>query len=551
MSLETSSRQTDDETAVSIARELREVGGTRVVTTRWLRDRFRRGRLTAGARQEIAHALDRAGIDCHEALMGAALDDELVLRVETTELQRWGTRLKRGGWRSWKALVAVLSLTGTVVGLYAFVEERTSDPPPPKPLSGDLNVAVAPFAVGDGGAPASQGERLAEAVRGTLAEQLKAQRERTDVTFRVAPPPELDPLEGASEGERAAAAERVAARLQADIVVYGTVRDDPDETVVTPSFYLSPRSLGDAAELVGGHRLGAPLVVRGSLAGSVAARVELRQLLAARTRTLSEFVVGFSHFARQDFGKAERWFERAEQASETAGGDAGEVVHLFLGHAAGRSGNFAAAEDAYSAALRVAPEYARARFGIAEVRFQRAHGGCRRGQIDEAGVREAIRGYAEAESGREQPYGALLRVRARFARGRALLCLSQAGLGPYWGEAEALLREVVRAYDRGEDRLRDEASEALGNIALIQLPGRGDTAPEEELRTAAASYERALSLSRDPDRQAVFWSMLGFIHGRLGDQPAAERAYRRAIALDPDADDRRRYENERRALSES
>jgi cytochrome c-type biogenesis protein CcmH/NrfG len=30
--------------------------------------------------------------------------------------------------------------------------------------------------------------------------------------------------------------------------------------------------------------------------------------------------------------------------------------------------------------------------------------------------------------------------------------------------------------------------------------------------------------------------MLGFIHGRLGDEPAAERAYRRAITLDPDAE---------------
>jgi hypothetical protein len=85
MSLESSSLKTDDETAAAIARELEDAGGDRAVTTRWLRDRFGRGRLTAGARQEIAESLERAGIESPDGLAGASLDDEIVLRLERTQ----------------------------------------------------------------------------------------------------------------------------------------------------------------------------------------------------------------------------------------------------------------------------------------------------------------------------------------------------------------------------------------------------------------------------------------------------------------------------------
>ena len=130
-----------------------------------------------------------------------------------------------------------------------------------------------------------------------------------------------------------------------------------------------------------------------------------------------------------------------------------------------------------------------------------------------------------------------------------LLCLSQAGVAPRWDEAGALFRHVVAAHAAGEDRLRDEAAEALANLGLIALPARGAAGAGPQLRHAADFYGRAMALSRDPNRQALFSSLLGFIHGRLGDVAAGDRAYRRAAALTRDPADRRRYERARRGLA--
>jgi tetratricopeptide (TPR) repeat protein len=332
--------------------------------------------------------------------------------------------------------------------------------------------------------------------------------------------------------------------VNADVLVYGTARVGPDTTVVAPSFYISERLLEDAEELVGTHRLGEAVAVTGSLASSPAARIDLRKALAARARTLSDFVFGLSHFEQGEYATASRWFRQAEQAS---GGAAREVIYLFLGHAAGRSGALGEAQHFYARALALNPGYARAQFGMSEVRYQRSHRGCRPGRADESGLRAALLGFEQVE-GRSQPQGAVLGVRALLGRARVLLCLSQAEIVARWDKARMLFLEVVEAFDRGERQLRDEASSALGSLGLIHLPGRGEREPEPMLVRAARYYQRALKLSLDASRKAVFSGMLGFTYGKLGRVEDAKRAYRRAARLDPSSE--QRYERARRALQE-
>jgi tetratricopeptide (TPR) repeat protein len=539
----------DAEVAAAVARELAGDENKRHLSVRSLRGRFGRTRLTASAREEIATALSRAGVSVDPDLKHASLDEDVLLRLKESAPSRWPGRLVRGGVRTWKIVVAFLGLLATLAGLSTFVAEWRRSKPVDR-LAGDMNIAVAPFTATARGidADASQtGRLLARQVRTTLGAQLGRPSGPARVSFDIAPPPPLRPVEGEGAAERSAAAERLAKDVGAQLIVYGDVRITPDRTVVTPRFYLSGRALGDADELIGSHRLGAGAAIAGAN-DSVAARIEARRLLAARTRTLSDFVVGLSYFDRQEYDTATRWFRRAK--STAAGPEASEVIFLFLGHAAGRSGALLRAQRFYEKALDAEPEYARARFGIAEVQYQRSHGGCAPGRIDPDGLHRALRGYVGAEATRQEPYSEVLEARARFGRARALMCLSQADVEQRFADAEQLFRDVVHAYRLGEPLLEDEASEALAGIGLISLPRRGDETPQPELRDAASYYRQALRLSGDVNRQAVFWSLLAFIHRRLGDLTSADRAYRRAEQLDPDLEDRQRYERKRLALKE-
>jgi len=547
MSVEVRETENDAEVAAALSRELSEAGQARRITVRSLRDRFGRPRLTAAGRAQISRALEGAGIQPEPGLEQASLDDEVVLRLRRRGAlpSRLGPLFRRGT-RAWKAGVAFLGFLATVTGLYAFAAEWLSDPVR-RQLSGDLNLAVAPFSASATGGESDAegvGDQLASQVTSTTKEYLDRRARRTEVTFDIAPPPPVEPVEGGTAGERAAAAARSAEEVNADVLVYGTARVTPDTTVVAPSFYISERLLEDAEELVGTHQLGEPIDVLGSLASSPAARIELRNELAARARTLSDFVLGLSHFEQGDYRMASRWFRQAEEAS---GGTALEVIYLFLGHAAGRLGAIGEAEGFYARALEVNPGYVRAKFGISEVRFQRSHHDCEPGRADEAGLLAALRGFERVEAG-SQPYGAVLGVRSRLGRAQVLLCLSQAEIVARWDEARGLFLGVVDAYDRGEHQLREEASVALGGLGLIHLPSRGEREPEPMLLSAASYYERALRLSLDASQQGVFWGMLGFIYGELGRVDEADRAYQRAARLNPSS--AQKYERKRRALLE-
>ena len=333
MAAEPHTQEKDTEVAKAVAQELAEAGKHRRVAVRRLRERFGRARLTASGRAQITEALTQAGVSLEPDLEHASLDEDVLLRLTEPGAGRGRGGLLRSGVQAWKVLVALLSLLATLAGLYTFVKELRKDSPAQR-LAGDMNIAVAPFTAtaGRGEVEAAHaGEVLARQVRSTLGAQLKRGADSAQVTFDVAPPPALQPLEGRTPGARTAAAEHLAREVNAQIVVYGSIRLVENESIIAPRFYLSGQSLGDADELIGSHRLGAPAVVAGAVSDDVAARLEARRVLAARTRVLSHFVIGLSYFARDDYEEASRWLRQARVGSAAAGGQTSGVIDLFLG----------------------------------------------------------------------------------------------------------------------------------------------------------------------------------------------------------------------------
>jgi tetratricopeptide (TPR) repeat protein len=166
--------------------------------------------------------------------------------------------------------------------------------------------------------------------------------------------------------------------------------------------------------------------------------------------------------------------------------------------------------------------------------------------VDARGLVDALRGYQSAEAAALQPARANVKTKINYGRGRVYLCLSQAQIEDYWAKAEQAFKSVVADYESGNPRVQDLAAESHAHLGIVYSPAEGaaDTAPA--FRQAAEQYQKAIELSRHPDRQAFFNSQLGYIYGRLKDYNAADSAYAEAARLDPAHSDG--YEQLRQAL---
>lgn len=469
---------------------------------------------------------------------------------EPAALTRLYRRVRRS--RPLTALVSLATVTATALGLYWGIVPFFEREPGLPPMAGDFNVAVAPFSAVDptGRAVDSpQAAALARSVFDQLDADLKGLEEQTGFDLEWRGPDQLDALKGSNPGERALAAAATARATGADLVLYGVLRV-PGE--FTPELFVSELGFETPAEeFFGQHQLGSGIPLAGELDNPVA-RSQLREALLGRTQALAQFVLGLSYAAHQQWQPAYAHFQNAERTARWPDRDGKELLYLFLGNGALKLGNLDAAQGFYEHALSLNPEYARAYIGAAEVQFHRAKGSCEAGDVDAEGLRKALDGFARAATARVQP--ALADIPAKFAygQGRVHLCLSQALVADHWSDAERKFREVIQAFDAGNPRLRIMAAESHADLGFLHLPAAGDADAETRLRRAAGEYQKALELfpETDPDhRRAFFWSMIGFIHGRLGDIANAERAYDQAIGLASDDPVlRARYEADRRQL---
>jgi tetratricopeptide (TPR) repeat protein len=454
----------------------------------------------------------------------------------------------------------------TFVGVYQFVWPLFEDPPR---MTGDLDVAVARFKGGSG-----LDDDVASAMSDSAYRSIRAELRRVGVVtagegldVQVRGPADVGAVDGDSPGERAVAARRLAATIDADVVVYGTLAEHGRTTVLEPEFWLPEDKLRHPEDRVpvmgavtvpdvpsGGHSLGA-ISVEGDLSAAVLARTRLRAALANRTRAFALFVVGLAFYAEALAGgasaaaeadallEANQWFRTSER---TGAWDprVEEVLQLFLGNVALKQGRPAAAIARYGRALRAEPGYVRAMLGAAEARYHLAAGDCDPRRARNVGLRKAERGYRRVA--REEDDASVLRAKAQFGLGRLELCRMLAGQGGRLRVAQQHFHAVVATFEGGYSLARVVAAEAYGGLGLIHLL-KGDPATDRtELRRAVADYRAALRLSTLPPRRGAFLAVLGYLHAKLGDVDTARAEYIEAMQLDPA--NRRSYRHEMRAV---
>lgn len=258
-----------------------------------------------------------------------------------------------------------------------------------------FNVAVASFGNIDAAgnvSPSPDGEKLSEWVFRQLRTEYKTWPSGQPTVWHdsqniLTKRTKIGVVSGNSVSERRAAAQAIAERVGANMVVYGNLAVDETPVRFVPEFYVTAIR-DEADEIVGEHQLGSPISVRLPIdlyddrtgtffEGNLGVRVDA---LVWFTRGLALDLSGRHADALDTFRQAEM---ALENWNDTQGKD---VLYYFLGREllflsnpdfypenADVAGEFLnQAEAAFNRAIAINPIYARGHIGLGGVYFQRA-----------------------------------------------------------------------------------------------------------------------------------------------------------------------------------
>ncbi|HEX8741501.1 MAG TPA: hypothetical protein VF712_00055 [Thermoleophilaceae bacterium] len=482
---------------------------------------------TDRALAQLAALLRRANVVAEpriETLNSNLAEVELAFASRWRRL--WAKKVVRAGWSSALKVAAVLNVVAAIIAISAVVIHSGS----PK-MDGDLTVAVAPFTVAGG--DSEIGADVARAAETTLRQRFRELEKAVPVD--AAPlrtdtrgPGDVEPVADMGAAKRAEHAERIAEELGADIVIYGSIRFARGRTHLATELFVRSRALPDAPELSGAFPVSAGVTFRVGQDGR-AVRALLAGSVIEEARWVGALSLGLGWYQLRRLPEAKSYLRLAQRSARARSPAAIALLELISANIAGVDGDLAAADQAYRRSLTAVPGNARATFGLAEIAYQRARGRCERGRIQPAGIRTALRRFSAAANRSSDP---TVRARARLGEAKALTCLSEAGMEDRYADAQRALDVVIEAFNRGDDRLQEEASEAHGLRGLIYLVPRLGTDRDGRLRRAASEYQTAKTLALTDQRESVLSAQRSHVLALLGDVRSARKEYAHAMELD-------------------
>jgi len=415
-----------------------------------------------------------------------------------------------------KIPAAVLALLALAAGVVIFQFVRPIFEPQPQMIGGSVKIAVGGFdGVDARGQPVNttRTDDLAQAVYTRLGEVANGPDKPSSVIWSVK---ETGQVDGARAQQRAAA-------INADVIVYGTLRVTEDATHLQPRFYVTATQLKDAQELAGDYALGDEIISLDDFARNGATFDDLRNRLVDRVVGLEEMLYGLAQYRRDDFGSAAASLKSAETNKNWTGTQGKEILYLFSGFTAGHLMAWPAATGYFDQGARLERTRARAELGKAEVLLEQSGvaDACQGTSVDVDTLHRAAAAFAVALDDPSPPAGANIPAKAHYGLGQAEVCLSQAGREDRWDDAQQQFRAVIAEYDRGNNELKSLAADSHANLGLIAQPWSGEADPAARAAAytlAADEYRQALTLSGEahPSRRAFFAWSLGVAEEQLG-----------------------------------
>lgn len=397
-------------------------------------------------------------------------------------------------------VASVITIFGT-----AIVSTAESNAPA-EAMTGDYRVVVSNFVIQDSVSQSSIEKDLAlssfERIQKSLLET------QTNLIIRVWGPEDLEkrkiqPVTGKSIEQRAKSAEALAALIDADLVIYGSVKADAASWIVTPEFYIRIRNAYEAQELIGPYMLGSPITV--SDYKDLASRLKISSEMSTRVLALSEMIKGLAFYAIRQYSLAQQQFLQAESFNGWKISEGKEILYLFLGNAILReeTPDLDLAQVYFQKALDIQPDYSRALLGLSNVKYRKSLIPITKTNdpknADAALLSEAVKLLTSASQSANQPPLADVPTKIHFELGQCYFMLAYSGHLDSYAPAIAEFEQVIADYGNGENpRVKERAAEAYARLGLIlALSGETDEAVQ--------NYQTAAEMTADnPERQAIF-----------------------------------------------
>lgn len=267
--------------------------------------------------------------------------------------------------RDVKQLLVVLSLAVVSAALVWGVQWWWSQP---RVMDGDYNIAVAEF--GEVGAEGIERTKLGATISTALFNYLESEFAGSQFGLDVQVEHKNTPTITEEEEARA-----LAQKMNAHLVIYGTVAGDAERAEFDPNFWV--REEADTEEVTGQSRLGKLI---GFDARELQYPDQINDLLRRRARVLLSLAKGLVYLKGEEASHAQREFVRARaemvntgacEPGEENGDTAGcELVYLLIGVTQSMQKEYAAAEENYNQAIALNPDYARAYLGLGNLYYK-------------------------------------------------------------------------------------------------------------------------------------------------------------------------------------
>jgi tetratricopeptide (TPR) repeat protein len=375
-------------------------------------------------------------------------------------------------------------------------------------LTAPYNIAVAGFAMDTSETPRTDREELGNFtadVQHSFFEYL-SDRLRDPGLVAIGQPIQDIPTSFSNRTSRISELRDEGIRRNADIVISGVVRGGP-RAAIQLEFYIGGNRLGEAVELTGYH-----LVSEINLAGmavATPARETAMFLARADANWYVSLLKAVGDYATGNYEKAVESLARLTKHGTTP---QRLVVLLLIGNSWGRLDHLEKSAHSYNEALKLDPEYPRAKLGSIEIRYQSTIRRNSCSDLTEDEQQQLARTeemYAEISKARYAESDIPdVDARASFGIGRVRLCRMVAGSQTDFDLALESFKFVASRYETHPDHvwLRTMASDAHANIGLAYRVG--DRGHPPQLQLAAKQYQEAIGLATDSRRVEKYTEIL-------------------------------------------
>jgi tetratricopeptide (TPR) repeat protein len=394
-----------------------------------------------------------------------------------------------------------------------------------KKMDQEWNIAVAGFtSVGESRVDGEYAEEIGTVFFNKLSVEMTSLGDEVGLTVLVWGPDQLDPILGATSSDREANAKELTSKLNADIVVYGTVEEIGNSLRLLPEFYVNNFDF-ETSEISGQYAFGDDIPISGS-GGNLISEITTNRELSRRAQALALVTRGLTYYTIHQYEDALDWFIEANSQDEfwRRSENGREIIYQFEGNAYGALYNFEKALEAYSNALTIDPEFARAYAGLGGIYFLQSLEAITDDEFspDPELLSLALDHFDLALQATNQPISAEIPTKVAFGKGQVFIA--------QWLAGDDTVREAIDQFEFVIDSYSSSKAPQIQDFAAESKARLGQIYRHQgKLQASLSMYQQAIELSTYPSRRGLFYSRVADLAAALEDLSQAEEANELAI----------------------